>query len=60
LILKASKEACDWANTKMMTGENQYLLNLQRKGMQVVIPMQILLGRKQNQRWSSFLRQRGL
>jgi TRAP-type C4-dicarboxylate transport system substrate-binding protein len=38
LIVKASKEACNWANTKMMTGENQYLLNLQRKGMQVVIP----------------------
>jgi TRAP-type C4-dicarboxylate transport system substrate-binding protein len=38
LILRASKQACDWANTKMMTGENQYLLNLQRKGMQVVIP----------------------
>jgi TRAP-type transport system periplasmic protein len=25
-------------NTKMKTGENAYLLDLQRKGMQVVIP----------------------
>ena len=38
LIVKAAKEATDWANTKMKTGENEYLLNLQRKGMQVVIP----------------------
>jgi len=38
LIVKAAKEACDWANTKMKTGESGYLLDLQRKGMQVVIP----------------------
>jgi len=38
LIFKAAKEACDWANTKMKTGESAYLLELQRKGMQVVIP----------------------
>jgi TRAP-type C4-dicarboxylate transport system substrate-binding protein len=38
LIVKAAKEACDWANTKMKTGESAYLLELQRKGMQVVIP----------------------
>ncbi len=38
LVVKAGKEACDWANDKMKTGENAYLLNLQRKGMQVVIP----------------------
>jgi len=38
LVIKAAKEACDWANTKMKTGENAYLLELQRKGMQVVIP----------------------
>jgi tripartite ATP-independent transporter DctP family solute receptor len=38
LIVKAAKDACDWANTKMKTGESAYLLDLQRKGMQVVIP----------------------
>ncbi|MFA5912069.1 MAG: TRAP transporter substrate-binding protein [Burkholderiales bacterium] len=38
LIVQAGKEACDWANVKMKAGENEYLLNLQRKGMQVVIP----------------------
>ena len=38
LVIEAAKEACDWANTKMKTGENAYLLDLQRKGMQVVIP----------------------
>jgi TRAP-type C4-dicarboxylate transport system substrate-binding protein len=38
LIVRAAKEACDWANAKMKTGESAYLLDLQRKGMQVVIP----------------------
>ena len=38
LIVKAGKEACDWANARMRTGESAYLLDLQRKGMQVVIP----------------------
>ncbi|MCX5915649.1 MAG: TRAP transporter substrate-binding protein, partial [Deltaproteobacteria bacterium] len=38
LVVEAAKEACDWANTKMKTGEGAYLLDLQRKGMQVVIP----------------------
>ncbi|MCL4798843.1 MAG: TRAP transporter substrate-binding protein [Burkholderiales bacterium] len=38
LVLKAAKEACDWANQRMKTGEQAYLLALQRKGMQVVIP----------------------
>jgi len=38
LVVQAAKEACDWANAKMKTGENAYLLDLQRKGMQVVIP----------------------
>lgn len=38
LIVQAGKEACDWANEKMKTGESAYLLGLQRKGMQVVIP----------------------
>jgi len=38
LIVRAGKEACDWANERMKTGENAYLLDLQRKGMQVVVP----------------------
>lgn len=38
LIVRAGKEACDWANAKMKTGENAYLIDLQRKGMQVIIP----------------------
>jgi TRAP-type C4-dicarboxylate transport system substrate-binding protein len=38
LVVQAAKEACDWANNKMKTGELDYLLDLQRKGMQVVIP----------------------
>jgi TRAP-type C4-dicarboxylate transport system substrate-binding protein len=38
LILKASKEACDWANEKMKKVEKALLIELQRKGMQVVIP----------------------
>ncbi len=38
LVTLAAKEACDWANTKMKTGEGAYLIELQRKGMQVVIP----------------------
>jgi TRAP-type C4-dicarboxylate transport system substrate-binding protein len=38
LIVRAGKEACDWANEKMKSGENAYLIGLQRKGMQVIIP----------------------
>jgi tripartite ATP-independent transporter DctP family solute receptor len=38
LILKTSKEAANWANEKMKTGELKLLIELQRKGMQVVIP----------------------
>jgi TRAP-type C4-dicarboxylate transport system substrate-binding protein len=38
LVVHAAKEACDWANAKMKAAENAYLLELQRKGMQVVIP----------------------
>jgi tripartite ATP-independent transporter DctP family solute receptor len=38
LILKASKEACDWANEKMTKVEKALLIELQRKGMQVIIP----------------------
>jgi TRAP-type C4-dicarboxylate transport system substrate-binding protein len=38
LIVKAGKEAEEWANNKIKTGEGAILLDLQRKGMQVVIP----------------------
>lgn len=38
LILKASKEAEDWANDKIKKGETKLLIELQRKGMQVMIP----------------------
>ncbi len=38
LILKASKEATNWANEKIKTGEVKLLVELQKKGMQVVIP----------------------
>lgn len=38
LIVKAAKEAETWANNKIKTGETALLVELQRKGMQVVIP----------------------
>jgi TRAP-type C4-dicarboxylate transport system substrate-binding protein len=38
LIVKAAMEAEDWANNKIKTGEAGILVDLQRKGMQVVIP----------------------
>jgi TRAP-type C4-dicarboxylate transport system substrate-binding protein len=38
LVVQSAKEACDWANAKMKASESAYLLDLQRKGMQVVIP----------------------
>jgi len=38
LILKASRQATDWANDKIKKGENALYVDLQRKGMQVVIP----------------------
>jgi TRAP-type C4-dicarboxylate transport system substrate-binding protein len=38
LIIKAGKEACDWASTKMIASEKGVLLELQRKGMHVIIP----------------------
>jgi TRAP-type C4-dicarboxylate transport system substrate-binding protein len=38
LIVKATKETEDWANNKIKTGEAAILVDLQRKGMQVVIP----------------------
>jgi TRAP-type transport system periplasmic protein len=38
LIVKAGKEAEEWANNKIKTEEPAILLDLQRNGMQVVIP----------------------
>jgi tripartite ATP-independent transporter DctP family solute receptor len=38
LIVKAGKEAEEWANNKIKTGESAILVDLQRMGMQVVIP----------------------
>jgi TRAP-type C4-dicarboxylate transport system substrate-binding protein len=38
LVVEAGREACDWANEKMRSGEKSYLIELQRKGMQVVVP----------------------
>ncbi len=38
LVLKTAKAAADWANNKMKTGESRLLVDLQRKGMQVIIP----------------------
>ena len=38
LVVRAADEACTWANERMKTGEIAYLLDLQRKGMKVVIP----------------------
>ncbi|MGD0265472.1 MAG: TRAP transporter substrate-binding protein [Candidatus Methylomirabilota bacterium] len=38
LIVKAGKEAETWANNKIKTGKAAILVDLQRKGMQVVIP----------------------
>ena len=38
LVVQAAKEACDWANEKMKKDELNLLIQLQRKGMQVVIP----------------------
>jgi tripartite ATP-independent transporter DctP family solute receptor len=38
LVTQAAKEACDWANAKMKGGELALLIDLQRKGMQVVVP----------------------
>ena len=38
LVTLAARDACDFANAKMKAAEKSYLLELQRKGMQVVIP----------------------
>ena len=38
LILKAVREATHWANEKLKSGETRLLVDLQRKGMQAVIP----------------------
>lgn len=38
LIVKSAKQATDWANAKLKSGESMLLVDLQKKGMQVVIP----------------------
>ncbi len=38
LVTLAARDACDFANAKMKAAEKSYLIQLQRKGMQVVIP----------------------
>ena len=38
LILKAAKQAANWATEKMRNDELKLLIDLQRKGMQVIIP----------------------
>src|SRR4030043_253412 len=38
LVSLAAKDACDFANAKMKAVESSYVLELQRNGMQVVIP----------------------
>jgi len=38
IIVQAAKEACDFANAKMKATESSYAIELQRRGMQVVIP----------------------
>jgi len=38
LVRKAVKEAADWANEKIKTAETAILVDLQKKGMQVVVP----------------------
>jgi TRAP-type transport system periplasmic protein len=38
LVLKSARAAADWANNKMKDGESRLLVDLQRKGMQVIIP----------------------
>ncbi len=38
MILKYSKEAVDWANKKIKKEETAILVDLQKKGMQVIIP----------------------
>ncbi|MCX7856912.1 MAG: TRAP transporter substrate-binding protein [Deltaproteobacteria bacterium] len=38
LLINAVKQACDWANDTMKRGENALLVELQRKGLQVIIP----------------------
>lgn len=38
MILKASAQACQWANEKVRRGEGRILVDLQRKGMHVIVP----------------------
>lgn len=38
LVVRAVKEASEWANERIKRGENELFVDLQRKGMQVTIP----------------------
>jgi len=38
LVVKAARQATDWANAKIKGEENMILVDLQRKGMTVVVP----------------------
>lgn len=38
IIVQAAKEACEFVNAKMKAAESSYVIELQRKGMQVLIP----------------------
>lgn len=38
LVIKAAREASNWANDKIRMGETQLIIELQKRGMQVVIP----------------------
>lgn len=38
IVMESARKACEKANQKIKRGELNYLLELQRKGMQVVIP----------------------
>ena len=38
MVVKAAREATNWANDKIKKGETQLIIELQKRGMQVVIP----------------------
>ena len=59
LIVKAAKETEDWANNKIKAGEAAILVNLQRKGMQVVVPDAESFRVKARRRWRSCSRRTG-
>jgi tripartite ATP-independent transporter DctP family solute receptor len=46
LILQSGKEACDFATNYMLERETQFAVDLQKKGMQVIIPDVVAFQRK--------------